>query len=210
MDIAYFTSADPEHIYRRPPSPEVDRAWDYVAQPVAILIEREEVDFVDLDIRSAVRAPPEFNATGEKYIAHLDTQHQLHCLNHLRMALFADYYHSAEELTHPEYMPHLMHCLDLVRQNIMCHADTNFMPLAWAEDNKHAHMPRKLSYQCKDYEAFRKWAASKDLTNIVEEEWDRYLHKPIDAVQLPAQPRVYDLVTAEPESLEQYRCVDSI
>ena len=36
---------------------------------------------------------------------------QLHCLNYLRMALFADYYHSAEDLTHPEYMPHLMHAL---------------------------------------------------------------------------------------------------
>lgn len=36
-----------------------------------------------------------------------------------------------------------------------------------------------------------------DLTNIVEEEWDQYLHKPVDAVQLPAQPRVYDLVPAE-------------
>lgn len=62
-------------------------------------------------------------------MAEIDVFHQLHCLNALRKALVMnyDYYWGAKWGFEPPLMftTHLEHCMDILRQNIMCHSDVD-------------------------------------------------------------------------------------
>lgn len=69
--------------YSKPPSPEVDAAWNEITAPPG------KVGFVkvqkrDLDKMNLTSIP---FADGSGYLATIDVFHQLHCLNMLRMEI---------------------------------------------------------------------------------------------------------------------------
>ncbi|KAF2740757.1 hypothetical protein EJ04DRAFT_572062 [Polyplosphaeria fusca] len=55
--------------------------------------------------------------------------HQIHCLSVIRAAL----YHFQEGVEQTVPMKHTMHCIDSLRQKVMCHADSE---LLYSEDGK--------------------------------------------------------------------------
>lgn len=101
--------------------------------------------------------------TGERgYRVAIEMFHQLHCLNLLRQTSYKKHYKppggdaaaSKHELRH-----HMDHCIDTLRQVIMCRGDVDMFAfrLPLGEDKPrpdYSSTPRV----CRNFESIRKWA----------------------------------------------------
>nr|POE85459.1 phenylalanine aminomutase (l-beta-phenylalanine forming) [Quercus suber] len=76
--------------------------------------------------------------------------HQLHCLKLIRRALLA--WQAGENATH--YVGHIGHCLDALRQDLMCHADDTPMP---STRRRHS-LGDGQETQCMDFDKLVAWA----------------------------------------------------
>ncbi|KAI0146669.1 hypothetical protein BJ166DRAFT_538323 [Pestalotiopsis sp. NC0098] len=104
------------------------------------------------------------NIPGEEdqYLIGLDVFHQLHCLDNIRRGLWPDRYR------HEDYMggqgmsllsaKHLDHCVDQIRQVIMCASDVSTNWLRWDEEWQ-SNMPPGFTYHsCRNFDAVVDWA----------------------------------------------------
>ncbi|KAK7224107.1 hypothetical protein V2G26_012110 [Clonostachys chloroleuca] len=137
-----------ENIYRQQGSPEVDAAWEAlgVDSPAGI-ISREDGLASGLDSSFGM--------------------HHLHCLNLLRKSLYFNYDHykvlgqHAFKNEEPILRRHVTHCLDTIRQVLMCNVDTAVLGQVWANPNNPKAFPDfNTKHVCKNYESVRKWAES--------------------------------------------------
>ncbi|KAL5513654.1 hypothetical protein ACEPAH_4053 [Sanghuangporus vaninii] len=141
-------------IYQGNPSDEVDQAWE---------------DLYSFGISEVPRSIAEklpnktypLAGSGGNYILELDVFHQLHCLNTLRMALSPDYYRrknlSKLELSFLE-PPHARHCLDAIRQSLMCNADIATYVWQWDAEDNMVKPTGNVVHTCRDFERIVDWA----------------------------------------------------
>ncbi|KAI2468123.1 hypothetical protein F4781DRAFT_432668 [Annulohypoxylon bovei var. microspora] len=74
---------------------------------------------------------------GGDYAGVLGVFHHIHCLNTLRRVIHWDYYGPRLANTkHPETFSkaHSDHCIDSIRQALMCHANTAVYTTLWQND----------------------------------------------------------------------------
>jgi hypothetical protein len=80
---------------------------------------------------SGILYPPE---KGGGIIVEIEAMHQLHCLNLMRKVIYADYYSRPENVpvefmvSDKMFFNHIDHCVDNLRQFIMCKADMTPVP----------------------------------------------------------------------------------
>jgi UDP-N-acetyl-D-mannosaminuronic acid transferase (WecB/TagA/CpsF family) len=91
----------------------------------------------------------------------LSVFHQLHCLNRIRKLLHPERYpwKLAPNLSELETHIHDNHCVDLIRQALMCNADIS--PIKW-EMNAKLGIPlpsAKTVHTCKKWDSLMDWAA---------------------------------------------------
>jgi hypothetical protein len=91
----------------------------------------------------------------DHYMTSLAVFHQLHCLNSIRLALW----NSTTDKPSDTKMRHLDHCVDMLRQAVMCGADVS--PFIWARDPRDGRAKgiSTVVHTCRDFEAIRKWGA---------------------------------------------------
>jgi hypothetical protein len=179
-----------EDIYRRPASPEVDAAWQALG-----------VDYRPL------RIPPEdFQKAGlsdkhvqikEKYgggyPANVEGLHHLHCLNLVRQATFwdIDYYRAKGKgaFTNSDEIVrlHVSHCIDILRQQLMCQADVGVFGQVWyratPEDTPAAFVDFNTDHKCRNYDDIREWARVRQLPEDAPED---FLQPPLPGQQVHA------------------------
>ncbi|KAH8171921.1 hypothetical protein LIA77_08688 [Sarocladium implicatum] len=148
--VRFHDDAGNAAIYQQEPSPEVDEAWDDLYRWVAVtrITEGEAAQ-----LRSpTLRIPTD----PDNFVVGLDVFHQLHCLNGVRKLLHPEYYdNSTEPLLTPH---HAAHCVEMIRQVLVCHADTS--PLLWTWDDEE-NKPAPLVYNdhtCRDFGKIHDWA----------------------------------------------------
>ena len=98
--------------------------------------------------------------------------HQIHCLEHLRRTfvdgLCLDDANSVAQ--------HVHHCLNYLRQSIVCNADTTLEPSYVLELENGRKVPAAsgidVVHKCRDWELLR---------NILEDNYDKYSHEPFPA-----------------------------
>jgi hypothetical protein len=165
-------SFDKLSIYRRPASPDVDQAWtDLGADLKPFIIPEDEAEKYGLHPGQVKRIPEQ----GGGYVAILESTHHLHCLNVLRQGSHFDYpYYRALGLesgrgvfadTEDWVRLHLSHCLEMLRQRLMCTADTNVCGQVWVEDYGplvFANVDRK----CRNYDEITQWARDHQLLPV--------------------------------------------
>jgi len=68
-----------------------------------------------------------------------------------------------EQLHHETDIAHLDHCVDLLRQALMCAADVT--PFVWARDPRDGrlHGVTTVSHTCRDWSAIESWAAARPI-----------------------------------------------
>ncbi|KAG2365835.1 hypothetical protein BDR07DRAFT_1397842 [Suillus spraguei] len=158
--VRFNGTLDYPSIYRGPPSPEIDAAWARIARdvlPTRMSLE-EIIKAGEVDSASKVKFPAEF---GGGFMVAMEAPHQLHCLNLLRKSSFREYYAPADisfqDLPAVLRM-HLDHCIEMIRQNIMCNADVTLLTWDWVEGHEIPYPNFNTRHQCRNYEKLLDWS----------------------------------------------------
>ncbi|PLB35155.1 oxidase ustYa family protein [Aspergillus candidus] len=178
-----------ENIYRQDASPEVDEAWEALGtdyRPLRVPPEAAEEAGIAHD---QVKINEKY---GGGYPANLEGLHHLHCLNLLRKSLYYnyDYYHDLGQgaFVNDDYIVkrHVSHCMDIIRQQLMCTADTGVLGQIWVwPDGPKPFVDFNTKHKCKNYDAIRQWAHDNQLPE----------HPPQDYIQ--KQPEEGDRIYPE-------------
>ncbi|KAF2845812.1 hypothetical protein T440DRAFT_434131 [Plenodomus tracheiphilus IPT5] len=108
-----------------PPSTDIDMAWRKLLDHVNI---RASSDELALANQTSIELPHNRGS-----LVWMDVSHQLHCVKYLRQWIYRQHYHpDVGPDEEPHWLLHTDHCLDLVRQALMCRADTSLMTFEWA------------------------------------------------------------------------------
>ncbi|KAL8832369.1 MAG: hypothetical protein Q9170_004905 [Blastenia crenularia] len=153
-------------IYRGDPSPDLDAAWDELDHVGMMSITKEDILRIGKTTDS-VKIPPQF---GGGYMASLEVNHQLHCINFLRKSLSPEYYarsspHASIEFTDPPKMLqiHQRHCVEMLRQFVMCHADVGVVTYKWVAGRSRPYPDFNTWHQCRDFQEVLQWVKDKQL-----------------------------------------------
>ncbi|CAG8978977.1 hypothetical protein HYALB_00012260 [Hymenoscyphus albidus] len=120
-------------LLRRPPSPSVDAVWDRLASLGTFFISSSDVVRLGKNPEISTKAPLEWACDLEKpltlkgfgpdaYLAHLDGQHALHCLDAVRRYAYGEYYYpdAKDWNTSSIDEAHRSHCLHILLQSLTC------------------------------------------------------------------------------------------
>ena len=195
FEATRFTSAPlsfkNESIYRQPPSPSVDAAWDRLSDIGTHILTTSDVLLLGKDPSKAVRVPESWGYGPSAHIATIDGIHLVHCLNSMRKSLhinFPYYFPESKGPLGPEYVPHLTHCVEAVLQHLMCKPSMEFITQNWIERQNAPFPDFAVNKKCWDYEAILRWKEEHRVSGI-EERFDE-LRPPMGAVLEPLPPLV--------------------
>ncbi|KAF2159760.1 hypothetical protein M409DRAFT_29764 [Zasmidium cellare ATCC 36951] len=149
---------DAEHEYFGPPSEELDAAWHKLLHGEFPVMRPEE----------AAQFEPELTRIPKTKEFHFepDMFHTLHCLNAVRLEASKSLYNISGGHSHgsvpgislPEGwdLAHMEHCMDRIRQSIMCHGDLTPSPLYYWPGFKIA-LGRTAAHTCRRWQPMRDW-----------------------------------------------------
>ncbi|KAG2143189.1 hypothetical protein BD769DRAFT_1772242 [Suillus cothurnatus] len=147
-------------IYRGPPSPEINAAWDRIslnAFTVRMTLE-QLLRTGEKPSPSMVRYPDEY---GGGYMASVEVIHQLHCIDMLRRASWGEHDNSTSHEFHesPEvfWRIHLDHCIEMLRQNLMCRGDVTMLTYDWVKGMDGPLPNFNTPHQCRNFEKILNW-----------------------------------------------------
>ncbi|KUJ07236.1 uncharacterized protein LY89DRAFT_661012 [Mollisia scopiformis] len=110
-----------------PPGAEVDHSWSNLVQGVNLRVSADELA---VSSQSSVPLPE-----GGGHLAWLSVYHEIHCVKMLRQWHFRHHYFAnITEKDELHWTSHAEHCLDLLLQTAICHADTSLVTF---RDNPH-------------------------------------------------------------------------
>ncbi|KAG2126596.1 hypothetical protein DEU56DRAFT_915983 [Suillus clintonianus] len=182
MFVRFNGTLDFPSIYRGPPSPELDLAWSKITRSNEgpnRMTREEMLKAGETDLRSKVRFPDKI---GGGYMASMEYSHQLHC-NLLRKASWVEYYGPIDISFQdsPKIIRlHLDHCLEMIRQNIMCSADVTMITWDWVQGHSVPYPNFNTRHQCRNIEKIMNWNIEHAI-HINESEVTRFE----DTVDLP-------------------------
>lgn len=141
----------------------------------------------------SVKAPISWERGDEAYIAQVDVFHQIHCLNELRKEIHFGYYYGNDSRLNQDHLPgdhveHKKHCIHMLLQNLMCHADVDIITHNWVhyDDVNQPNRPYAEPFadfntvkQCRNFEALLDWTHSNAIGDLGHK-W-RELEMPEDA-----------------------------
>lgn len=107
------------------------------------------------------------HGTGQ-YLASLDVFHQLHCVDLLRKSIHREYYdkHEGSFAGAPEAVVqgHLEHCVETLRQTLMCHGDISLLTYNWVEGREMPYPNFNTVHTCKKWDTLIDWNMNRDVT----------------------------------------------
>ncbi|KAF4447024.1 Tat pathway signal sequence [Fusarium albosuccineum] len=135
-------------------SPDAEKAWTQLMDPYIVQITGKEAEGIS-------RPTSKISKDPDYYITSLDVYHQLHCLNDIRK-MVRDYNTTEGVLGRLQTM-HKFHCIDSLRQSLMCNADLSLIHWYWA-DHPGKHFPNATTtHICRKWSKIEEWAVSHRL-----------------------------------------------
>ncbi|KAJ7206264.1 hypothetical protein GGX14DRAFT_397076 [Mycena pura] len=167
-ELVKFSSGS---IFQAPPSDEVDAAWDRLYQFGVSAIPKSQAALLPNKTY-----PLSYNTS--EYVVQLEVFHQLHCLNQIRKGLNFDYYAARLDKSGAALLKpgHLAHCIDSIRQSLMCAADTSPIVWQWSPERKRATTKFDIVHSCRRFESVVDWAwqrhikSAPDFTQEIEDD----------------------------------------
>lgn len=83
--------------------------------------------------------------------------------NVIRKALYPDHYPSMAMNT-KHNIEHVNHCVDNIRQSLMCSADISTIVWQWEESIQKSIVKGNVAHTCRNYDRLRDWALERVLT----------------------------------------------
>ncbi|KAF4987367.1 hypothetical protein FDECE_15463 [Fusarium decemcellulare] len=151
-----------ENAFRKNGSPEADAAWESLGVDY-------RPGFISYEDGIASGLTDAFVQRADKYgggfIVNVEGMHHLHCLNLVRKSLWFNYDYYKKMGGHAfkndgeVFRLHVTHCLDTIRQVLMCNVDTGVLGQVWAnQKDPNAFPDFNTKHTCKNYEDIKKWA----------------------------------------------------
>ncbi|OJJ42008.1 hypothetical protein ASPZODRAFT_126244 [Penicilliopsis zonata CBS 506.65] len=186
---------DKTSIFRQDPSPEVDRAWDHISAEgkEIILVPGSAVSKSQKETNISVKAPTSWGGGENLYIAQIDVFHQIHCLNELRKEIWFDYYYgdnqdlskTSNSSFRRSHLDHKSHCIHMLLQTLMCHADVDIITHNWVHYNDINQPSRPYAEPFADFNMIKKCRNFDHLLSWVEEHAVRDLAKKWHDLRMP-------------------------
>ncbi|KZS89689.1 hypothetical protein SISNIDRAFT_224893 [Sistotremastrum niveocremeum HHB9708] len=158
--------------YHNPPSDEKDALWESLYHVGVSWITKDEAALLP-----NWTEPLPGHEKDEHYLINLDVFHQLHCLNFIRKALNPERYGPAG-LGPPLYkddptpFDHTDHCVNIIRENIMCNADITPNVWQWNEERQVIFPHFDTIRTCRNFDAIYDWAKERE----VRDSWNSSVH----------------------------------
>lgn len=147
-------------IFRSPPSPEVDEAWDRIGSLKPHAISADDVIRLGKDPWTTAKYPEDWGFGPDAHMAELDTLHTIHCLNAIRRDVYWRHYFIDDypDGVFPElHRVHTDHCIYIVLQNLMCSATPDFITLNWVQGQLTPFPDFNINKKCNDFDAILAW-----------------------------------------------------
>ncbi|CEJ83035.1 hypothetical protein VHEMI03067 [[Torrubiella] hemipterigena] len=136
--------------YTGDPSDELDNAWKKLLQVDAVDLIESEAD--------TVRGKTILKESGHSVVG-VSVFHQLHCLNMIRQAAWPDLYKTGE--SERGYRMHLNHCVDYLRQIIMCNVDITPMTASWSTVANRPVSNFETLHTCRNFDKVKEWVVAR-------------------------------------------------
>ncbi|KAI1649241.1 uncharacterized protein F4817DRAFT_332214 [Daldinia loculata] len=169
--------------WKGPPTEEVEQAWYDIMRYGMISVSKEDILKVQHPDWSA-QFPSE---AGGGYIAATIGTHQLHCLHYIWQDHYIDYFPKTQDKKQrvPEmYERHYEHCVDYIRQSLMCQFDTGIIPYNWVLDHENPTPNANTHHKCVDWDALQAWFEKRRVQVPEGFEW----RQPENAVSMDWNP----------------------
>jgi len=163
-------SFETPNMYKGTPTSTIDDSWASITYKNGVInISEETLHAINASVEYSVKLAPEL---GGGYMASVESLHQLHCLNMLRQATYEDYYKDKAEpwKDSPKILRyHLDHCIDNLRQKLMCDADAGILTYVWVKGHPAPFPDFSVQHKCRDFNSLKKWVVDRQLyTNEVD------------------------------------------
>ncbi|KAH8689801.1 hypothetical protein BGW36DRAFT_307145, partial [Talaromyces proteolyticus] len=164
--------------FKGPPTAEVEAAWQSVMQYGMIAVSATDLRHAQRleDLATAAQFPrsalptPNSSLSGDeekKYIAVALGTHQLHCLHFIWQDHHATFFpnstlrkqHEVPEL----YERHYEHCVDYIRQSIMCGFDTSLVSYDWVREHQTPTPNSNVMHKCVNWGVVQGWLKERAL-----------------------------------------------
>ncbi|KAK4107279.1 hypothetical protein N656DRAFT_833177 [Canariomyces notabilis] len=142
--------------YTGPPRPETEDAWGALFKHYNIRFTADEIRKLN---RSEDPKPIELREGGG-YFGQLSAYHHLHCLKMLRLVVW----HDAYNVSINDLRGHADHCIDDIRQAIMCQPDLSVVTFWWHPQKRKPMANFHLDQTCVDWGKLDEWAAKRSFS----------------------------------------------
>ncbi|KAF7957961.1 hypothetical protein EAE96_003528 [Botrytis aclada] len=141
--------------------PSLDQAWHDLLKHTNMRISADELAKVDRDSIPL--------GHGGGYYGEIAVFHELHCLKFIRQAFHMDYYsHIYGEKEKETMGEHTEHCIEILRQSVMCRGDTTLITFHWGHTVKLPQPDFTQEHTCVNWDSLMKWAEPRSI-DIFEE-----------------------------------------
>jgi len=141
--------------YRGAPSPELDAEWEKLYNTGAMAISKSEMLRIQKLVPSSVELPEE---AEDSYQAGLEVFHQIHCLDMIRRYSYLEYYSAAQpDFARPIMRIHTDHCIEMLRQTLMCNSDLHVYTYNWVDRVDHSWPDFSTTKMCRNFDEVLAW-----------------------------------------------------
>ncbi|KAF2501409.1 hypothetical protein BU16DRAFT_451673 [Lophium mytilinum] len=148
--------------FQGPPTVEVEQAWEELYPSTITRISAIEAAKL---VNKTVRIPDD----PENYLVSIDVFHQMHCLNIIRKKVWGvvpDTYVEEKMLE----LEHVDHCVDSIRQSLMCSGDVTPLPWKWGKNETDGtdllHPEAHVVHTCRDWTSLIQWAKDRKVVKL--------------------------------------------
>ncbi|ETS88115.1 hypothetical protein PFICI_01943 [Pestalotiopsis fici W106-1] len=145
-------------IYVGDPKPEIDDAWGDLVRYANTRVQAEDLERIN-------RTSVPLNDAEGGFLVNLNVFHHLHCLNKIRKQLYNDYYQDWHSPS--AQLEHVNHCIEYLRQVVMCNADITMQTFDWIDDYRRPWPNFKIQHECKNWDALTDWAKEHSVPSLI-------------------------------------------
>ncbi|KAI9877631.1 MAG: hypothetical protein M1830_003246 [Pleopsidium flavum] len=166
-----------------PPTPQVEDAWHSIMQYGVIRVPASDILRIGHNL-TAVQFPP---SAGGGFPVIASGTHAIHCLHYIWQDHYTFAIPEVQTLKNeiPEmYERHYEHCVDYIRQYLMCKFDATVIPLNWVRDHQNPTPNGNTIHRCVNWDGLQSWLKDRAVELPEGFKWQQ----PADAVSLDENP----------------------
>ncbi|KAI1248134.1 hypothetical protein MGN70_010383 [Eutypa lata] len=156
--------------YIAPPGVVTDQLWRDLVNTGAIFPLTLE-EFVEVNDSPETGIQLTHDPHG-RYVGTLASTHQIHCVDALRKGLWFHYEYYRDHgddifMDEDPVEDHLMHCVEMLRNAIMCSGDVSVITYNWKKGHAAPKASFKSMHSCQKWDKIEEWRSAHNVTSQI-------------------------------------------